>query len=202
MRKGKKAVCFLVTLWASMVVVSINAQQPAEPGGQKAGGLRHAFCPMMQAKAPAQTDDKHRDHHVDHSLEMNRRGDKAMGFSHAKTTHHFRLLADGGAIEVEANDPKDAASRDQIRKHLTHIAQAFASGDFSIPNEVHGQVPPGAPAMKQLKEAIKYGVERTGRGSRVRISTSNADALKAIHEFLRFQIKEHQTGDSLEVGNR
>ncbi|HEX8891502.1 MAG TPA: hypothetical protein VF779_20305, partial [Pyrinomonadaceae bacterium] len=35
---------------------------------------------------------------------MNERGDQAMGFSHMKAKHHFRLLADGGAIEVEANN--------------------------------------------------------------------------------------------------
>ncbi|SPE25161.1 conserved exported hypothetical protein [Candidatus Sulfopaludibacter sp. SbA3] len=44
--------------------------------------------------------------------EMNNRGDRVMGFSHEKTTHHFRLYADGGAIEVTANDPRDTASRD------------------------------------------------------------------------------------------
>ena len=27
------------------------------------------------------------------------RGDEIMGFSHEKTTHHFRLYADGGSIE-------------------------------------------------------------------------------------------------------
>ena len=43
-----------------------------------------------------------------------RRGDRVMGFSHDKTTHHFRLFSGGGAIEVTANDPKDTASRDQI----------------------------------------------------------------------------------------
>ena len=53
---------------------------------------------------------------------VEQRGDHMMGFSHDKTTHHFRLYADGGAIEVTANDPNDADSRDQIRMHLSHIA--------------------------------------------------------------------------------
>ena len=38
------------------------------------------------------------------------------------------------------------------------------------------------------------------QGARVRMSTRNPEALNAIYEFLRFQIKEHKTGDSLEVG--
>ena len=43
--------------------------------------------------------------------EMNKRGDKHMGFDHLKTTHHFLLSKDGGAIQVAANDPKDTAER-------------------------------------------------------------------------------------------
>ncbi len=144
---------------------------------------------------------QHDGHHAGHTAEMNRRGDKAMGFSQAKTTHHFRLLKDGGAIEVEANDSKDSASRDQIREHLRHIAEAFGNGDFAIPQAVHGQVPPGVPEMRKAKEAITYRFEETERGGRVRISTRNAEMLEAIHAFLRFQVKEHQTGDPLKVSN-
>jgi len=58
-----------------------------------------------------------------------KRGDHVMGFSHEATTHHFRLFSDGGEIAVTANDPKDKASIDQIRTHLGHIAQMFASGN-------------------------------------------------------------------------
>jgi hypothetical protein len=35
--------------------------------------------------------------------EMNRGGDKHMGFDHLKTTHHFLLANDGGSIQFEAN---------------------------------------------------------------------------------------------------
>jgi hypothetical protein len=31
----------------------------------------------------------------EHQHEVIKRGDQAMGFSHAKTTHHFRLFKDG-----------------------------------------------------------------------------------------------------------
>jgi hypothetical protein len=56
--------------------------------------------------------------------------------------------------------------------------------------------------MKQRKAAISYKYEQTERGGRVRISTSNAEALRAIQEFLRFQIQEHQTGDPSEVSKQ
>jgi len=127
-----------------------------------------------------------------------RRGDQAMGFSHDKTTHHFRLLKDGGAIEVSSNDPKDTDSRDQIRAHLKHIAASFAAGDFEMPMFIHDQVPPGVPVMKRLKSQIKYEVESITGGGRVRINSANLEAVKAVQDFLRFQITDHQTGDSLE----
>jgi hypothetical protein len=131
-----------------------------------------------------------------HHADVNKRGDQVMGFDHTKTTHHFRLTTDGGAIEVVANDPKDTASRDQIRQHLGHIPQMFAAGDFTAPMLIHAQTPPGVPAMKRLKADIRYRFEETERGGRVRITTANPDALAAIREFLRFQIKDHNTGDS------
>lgn len=53
--------------------------------------------------------------------------------------------------------------------------------------------------MKRLKAEIKYKFEETERGGLVRITTSDAKALAAVHEFLRFQIKDHKTGDSGEV---
>ena len=133
----------------------------------------------------------------DHHAAVNSRGDRAMGFSHEKTTHHFRLAKDGGAIEVEANDPKNTESRDQIRQHLTHIAALFSAGKFDLPMFIHDRVPPGVPAMKRLKSQIKYEFENTDSGGRVRISSEDPAAVEAVHQFLRFQITDHQTGDPL-----
>ncbi|HKW65033.1 MAG TPA: hypothetical protein VJN89_20930 [Candidatus Acidoferrum sp.] len=127
------------------------------------------------------------------------RGDKVMGFSHEKTTHHFRLYADGGAIEAEANDAKDTASREEIRSHFGHIVTMFAAGNFSAPMLIHTQNPPGTEAMKRLREAIEYKLESTEKGGRIRITTKDQEALRAVHEFLRFQISDHQSGDSPEV---
>jgi hypothetical protein len=130
---------------------------------------------------------------------MNERGDQAMGFSHMKATHHFHLLRDGGAIEIAANNAQDTETRDQIRTHLSHIVQMFSDGKFNTPMFIHDQTPPGVPIMQRLKSEIKYEFGKTEHGGRVRITTNNAEALAAIQDFLRFQIREHETGDSLEV---
>jgi hypothetical protein len=145
--------------------------------------------------ASAQEKAKEQEHHHD----VTEKGDHVMGFSHDKATHHFRLYADGGAIEVQANDGKDTATRDAIRGHFWHIAKMFAAGDFTAPILIHSQNPPGSDVMKRLRDKIDYHLENTTAGSRIRIATKDAEALKAVHAFLRFQISEHETGDTPEV---
>jgi hypothetical protein len=136
-----------------------------------------------------------------HQANVEKHGDEAMGFPHDKTTHHFRLFSDGGAIEVTVNDSKDSENMQAIRSHLTHIVAMFSNGEFSIPMFVHDQVPPGVPVMKDKHGEITYSFEELPAGGRVRIKTANADALKAIHAFHRFQIEDHHTGDTTEIGS-
>jgi hypothetical protein len=170
--------------------------------------LGFAICGAQGQAPPAAQNEKPKDSHADclmhkahahddsASTGTNERGEKGMGFSQSATTHHFLLNADGGVIRVEANDPKDTASRDNIRMHLTHIAKAFSSGDFAIPMFVHDTMPPGVPAMKQQKDKIFYKLEETPAGAQVVIATTDPQALVAIQQFLRFQIAEHKAGDS------
>lgn len=63
----------------------------------------------------------------------------------------------------------------------------------------HGKTPPGVPVLQNLKTEVGYAYEEIEDGGRVRLKTDNREALTAIHEFFRFQITDHQTGDSLEV---
>lgn len=153
----------------------------------QSGAAGGQMCPQMSPQMNSQAS-------------MNQRGEQGMGFSQTVTTHHFFLYPDGGAIQVEANDPKDASDRDKIRMHLSHIAQAFANGDFDIPMFVHDTTtPPGVPEMKHLRDKIKYTYSETANGGRVVISTADPDALAAIHNFLRFQIQQHNTGDPVVI---
>lgn len=138
--------------------------------------------------------------HKQHMKEQaDQRGDAAMGFDHSKTTHHFRLTADGGTIEVQANDPKDGTSIEQIRTHLREISGSFARGDFAKPKAVHGKLPDGAADMTRLQDKIKYQYEELLQGAAVKITSDNQEALDAIHSFLRFQIEQHGTGDPVQV---
>jgi len=133
---------------------------------------------------------------AEHHCQMMKHGEMAMGFSQVKTTHHFQLTASGGVIEVQTNDPADTTTRDQIRQHLQGISKAFAQGDFSSPTMTHGKISPGVPEMQRMKGELSYKYVETDRGGKVLISAANPETLKAVHEFLRFQIEEHQTGDA------
>ena len=128
---------------------------------------------------------------------------EVMGFDLDKTTHHFLLFDDGGAIDILTNDAKDTANRDAIRSHLPHIAMMFGNGDFNAPMLVHDTANvPGTKQMAALKNQIRFTYVETPRGGRVDIVTSDPAALKAVHEFLLFQIKDHKTGDSTTIRKR
>jgi hypothetical protein len=137
--------------------------------------------------------------HQQHMADVKKHGAEAMGFDQEKTTHHFRLYKDGGAVEVQANDPADTTSIGQIRDHLKAQAKKFAAGDFGAPQHTHGQVPPGVETMARLRSKIQYEFQTTGSGGRLRITTADPQALAAVHQFLRFQIEDHATGDKTEV---
>jgi len=134
-------------------------------------------------------------HTQDHQAMVNERGDKVMGFSHEKATHHFVLTPDGGLIEVRANDFKDAAGLEQIRGHFQHIVHMFAEGNFNAPMLVHSQDVPGTATMTRLKTDLHWELQEIPRGARITITADNKEALDAVHDFLRFQIADHQTGD-------
>jgi len=163
-----------------------------------------AAAPRLWAQAPASQDQPcpmhatHSDSHDHHAMVENH-GDQAMGFPHDKTTHHFLLSDTGGSINVTANDPKDSADIQAIRTHLEHIAAAFAGGDYSTPMFVHDEVPPGVTSMKLLRDQIHFRYESIDAGARVIIASDNPLALAAIHDFLRFQVTDHGTGDPLQV---
>jgi hypothetical protein len=126
---------------------------------------------------------------------------QGMGFSQTATIHHFYLTRSGGTIQVTAKDPKDAAEIAMVQTHLKHIVGMFSEGDFSIPHFVHDRNPPGADTMSRLRTSIRYSSEMMDNGGSIKIETDSPEALAAIHEFLRFQIKDHETGDPLTVAN-
>ena len=137
--------------------------------------------------------------HHDHSADVKQHGAEAMGFDQDKTTHHFVLTKTGGYVEATAKSAKDAKSITQIRTHLKDQQKKFAAGDFGAPEHTHGRVPPGVPTMQKLKTQMRYDYEQIDGGARLHLSSTNLQAVSAIHDFLKFQISDHQTGDSTKI---
>ena len=133
---------------------------------------------------------------------MQTRGAEAMGFDQDKTTHHFLLFEDGGAIDISVTDASDTTNRDAIRAHLPHIAMMFGQGNFELPHFIHATDVPGTKTLARLKDQVTYRYRETELGGRVDIVTNDDEGREALHAFLRFQISDHKTGDSGQVTKR
>jgi hypothetical protein len=152
---------------------------PARP----APAQDHEGCPLHKAHAAADA--------------VGHRHQEATGLPSDGIEHHFFLSAEGGAIRLEVKDARQTEERARVRAHLQEVARSFAAGDFSMPEHIHDQVPPGVATMKARRDAIHYTFTETPNGGSVAIATADPVALGAIHDFLRFQIGDHGTGDPI-----
>ena len=122
---------------------------------------------------------------------LQQRGQTAMGVDQYTSTHKFDDLPDGGRIELQrdAKDPRDVAT---IRAHLKEVMAAFEKGDFSTPGFVHAQEVPGTKTMAAKRSVIRYSYSDLPQGGQIRLTTTDPDALRAIHAFTAFQRKDHR----------
>jgi hypothetical protein len=123
---------------------------------------------------------------------LQHRGQTAMGVDQYASSHRFDPLPDGGRIELQM-DAVDSAATARIRAHLQQIAVAFSRGDFATPGFVHAQSVPGTDVMAAKRAAISYRFAPLPRGGEVRITTTDPDAIAAVHAFLAFQRRDHRT---------
>jgi len=130
------------------------------------------------------------------------RTDGAMGFTRETVTPHWRLYSPGGAIEVSPSDSADTKTRDGIRLDLAQITKMFRDGNFNVPIFIHDAIPPGTPTMSKLRDQIRYVYSDAPQGAKISIASKNKEAVDAVHDFLRFQITDHKTGDSLAIRSR
>lgn len=170
----------------STIVILGLAAALAACGGQ--GAANEANAARAGARSGAMTSDS------DSAFAaLQRRGASpmAMGVDQYTSAHRFDDLPDGGRIELQ-REVEDSAGIERIREHLRHIAVAFAAGDFRIPAFVHDRTEvPGTDVMTAKRAVIRYRFEELPRGGAVRITTSDPEAVAAIHRFLAFQRGDH-----------
>jgi hypothetical protein len=121
-------------------------------------------------------------------------------------TLHVYLSEDGGMIEVTVDNarsrsaaPDETARLQTLQAGLATVAARFATGEFATPDLVQGDNVPGTAALKRVRDRIEFAYAETLDGGVVRIRTKFARARSAIHEFLRYLIVVHKTGDALEI---
>ena len=122
---------------------------------------------------------------------MQSRGAVVMGVDQYTSAHVFEDLPDGGRIVLDRDTSTDAAGVARIRRHMRDIAASFEAGDFTKPFQVHAAAVPGAAVMAARRGDITYQEIDRPRGAEVRIHSSDAAAVAAVHEFLTFQRRAH-----------
>jgi len=97
-------------------------------------------CPMHK---------EHTKEATQHQADVEKHGDEAMGFPHDKTSHHFHLYSDGGAIEVTVNDSKNSQNVQAIRSHLRAMARIAWVSSSRL---VHLQPRDGWPCLRPFRD--------------------------------------------------
>ena len=129
------------------------------------------------------------------------RGETVMGVNQYTSAHVFEDLPDGGRIVLDRDTSSDIAGIAQIRRHMRDIAASFEAGDFTKPFQVHAEAVPGTSVMAARRGRITYQTLDRPRGAEVRIHTTDAAAVAAVHEFLAFQRRAHHApGHAGETG--
>jgi hypothetical protein len=131
---------------------------------------------------------------------MQNRGKMAMGVDQNTSTHSFDVLPNGGRIEL-LRDVDDSLGIAQIRAHLRLIQHAFQAGDFSTPQFVHMQAMPGTAEMAKKRDVIAYSYHDLPRGGEVVMTTTDSEALAAIHAFMGAQRMEHHASGAGSVSS-
>ncbi len=121
---------------------------------------------------------------------MQKRGAMVMGVDQYTSQHTFDLLPDGGRISL-VRDGTDTAGVRTIRAHMQDIARSFAAGDFAHAFSVHQHELPGTEVMRQRRAAIQYRVDTVPGGGAGRITSRDSIPVRAIHQVLTSQPKEH-----------
>lgn len=165
----------------SLAAVSLAVLPPGRLAAQDHAGMDHSHL-----GAPAATDDS-----AFRALQA--RGKGTMGVDQYASRHRFEDLPNGGRIDLQMREA-DSAGIAAIRAHLRQTANDFAAGIFTAPDSTHAMVVPGTEVMARKKGAIRYRYAALPKGGEVRITTDDAEALRAIREFLAFQRADHRTG--------
>ena len=118
----------------------------------------------------------------------------------------WRTTFEGFDPEVEGALVRIGAVNRHVKRANTAAFEelGLGPGEYDTLHTLLIQPEPNEATPAQLAEAchvtraaMTFAYERLPRGGKVVVRTADPDALAALHDFLRFQIREHKTGDPL-----
>ncbi|MDQ3697004.1 MAG: hypothetical protein M3373_03115 [Gemmatimonadota bacterium] len=182
-----RSIALLAVAAVAAAVITVSGRKRNEASGSAAS------APAAPVPALSSVPDSPHHHRAGDSAfaSLQERGKRVMGVDLYTSTHRYESFPNGGRIELQ-RDTEDSAGIATIRTHIRSIAAAFADGDFSATAATHARTVPGTGAMAAKRAAIAYTVRDLPRGAELRITTRDAEALRAVHEFLAFQRDDHR----------
>lgn len=113
-----------------------------------------------------------------------------MPFDMGATMHHFDPTSTGGVQRVlVANGDRRQVSL--VRAHLRHEASAFARGDFSDPQAIHGGNMPGIRALRAGVGRLHVSYGELSNGAQITYATHDPALVAAIHQWFKAQVQDH-----------
>ncbi len=123
---------------------------------------------------------------------MDHRHGDVVGVDPSALEHEFVLVSGGGDV-ILGLQTDDEVLISQARIHIGTVADAFRRGDFAIPGFIHDKPAAGTDVMTRKRALITYTVDDIPDGAALRIRSNDPEAVRAIREFIEFQIEEHRT---------
>ncbi|MCB1950225.1 aspartate carbamoyltransferase [Nitrosomonas sp.] len=124
--------------------------------------------------------------------EVAERGAHAMPFDLEKTMHFFSKTRHGGIQQVIAKDASDTEQIQRIRDHLMEISVEFRQGDFSKPEQIHGEDMPGLAALKSAgPDQISIEYRELPVGAQINYFSRSPQLIEAIHQWFDAQLHDH-----------
>ncbi len=124
--------------------------------------------------------------------EVARRGAEVMPFELAKTTHVFTKTASGGTQRVVAKSPGDVEQVRSVRSHLREVGAQFQRGDYSAPEQIHGESMAGLDALRAAPPgtvSVRYA--DVPGGGLLTYSSSDPTLVSALHRWFDAQLSDH-----------
>jgi hypothetical protein len=127
-----------------------------------------------------------------HRMDVDRASATVMPFSMDGTKHVFTLTASGGtqAVLVADGDRQQIAL---VRAHLREESGAFARGDFSGPEAIHGPAMPGLRSLQRGHGRFQVSYADVPTGGQIVFVTRDARLVAALHQWFSAQVHDHGT---------